>query len=112
MEVSDQLERASLSSLLTAEGNGKASGSFAPNSSMMRAVPPRKVQLPRCTRGQARLHHGTFNPEKKSCPIVSILTKLVAKFEADSGDAGNLREIHRIWQRLSTSFVLVLRPRN
>jgi hypothetical protein len=40
-EVCDQLDRASLSSLLnTAEGNGNARGSSVPNFSMTRAVQP------------------------------------------------------------------------
>ena len=94
-EVSDQLDRASLSSLLnTAEGNGKrqrparakffddARGSATESAACLDALVAKQA----CT--AERVQTG----KEIVLRIVSILTKLVAKFEADSGETGVLRE--------------------
>jgi four helix bundle protein len=94
-EVSDQLDRASLSSLLnTAEGNGKrqrparakffddARGSATESAACLDALVAKQA----CTADRVQ-------PGKEILlRIVSILTKLVAKFEADSGNVSLLRE--------------------
>jgi four helix bundle protein len=94
-EVSEQLDRASLLSLLnTAEGNGKrqrlvrakffddARGSATESAACLDALVAKQA----CTAERVQ-------PGKEILlRIVSILTKLVAKFEADSGDVGLLRE--------------------
>ena len=94
-EVSDQLDRASLSSLLnTAEGNGKrqrlvrarffddARGSATESAACLDALVAKQA----CTTER-------IQPGKEILTrVVSILTKLVAKFEADSENSGVLRE--------------------
>jgi four helix bundle protein len=94
-EVSDQLDRASLSSLLnTAEGNGKrqrlvrakffddARGSATESAACLDALVAKQA----CT--TERVQAG----KEILLRIVSMLTKLVTKFEADFGDAGTLHE--------------------
>lgn len=94
-KVSDQLDRASLSSLFnTAEGNGKrqrpvrakffddARGSATESAACLDALVAKQA----CAAERVQ-------PGKEILlRIVSILTKLVAKFEADLGESGVLRE--------------------
>ncbi len=94
-EVFDQLDRASLSSLLnTAEGNGKrqrpvrakffddARGSATESAACLDALVAKKA----CT--MERIQPGKVILLR----IVSMLSKLVVKFETDSGSTGSFRE--------------------